>query len=385
MAESGMIWVVSRVFSPDEGGVQTYAERIADAYRANGHRVRAFVKSSAGPRRMTQGPLQVVDVGPGPRLIVYLRLLRAMRQAWREGQRPVAIHACTWRAALAALPFKAPLIVTVHGREIGRPRAAALRLMTWVLSRAQRIVAVSETSRSILLQRLPHLAERCVTAWNGTTMRSDRPQGCRPEDIAEHPRILTVCRLVPRKNVAGAIAAAASLLKLGYRFEYRIVGRGKDLLELQALIDGFGVGSSIRLLGYVPERELRQFYGSSDIFLHPQISLEDGAEFEGFGISVADAMAHGLACIVGQEGGPAELVRDNDTGLIVDGRSIDDVAAALETLLRDVELRLSIGLRAMDWAAKALDWQRHCRLALGAPLLGEGSAERRISEAVVQR
>lgn len=366
MAEQDIIWLVSRVFPPDEGGVQTYAEQVAEAYRSNGYRVRAFVKSSAGPRRITHGRLDIVDVGPGSKLLTYTRLFRAMRQVWRTGERPAAIHACTWRAALAALAFPAPMVVTVHGREFGRPRGAAFRLMRRVLCRAQRVVAVSQTSRTMLLARIPELAARCVTAWNGTTTDAERPHAGGTVAVADHPQILTVCRLVPRKNVAAAIAAAASLLRLGYRFDYRIVGRGDELLDLQSLIDGLGAAASIRLLGYVADRELRRLYAASDIFLHPQIALEDGAEFEGFGISVADAMANGLACVVGKDGGPSELVRDNDTGLIVDGRSVDAIEAAVETLLRDVELRLAIGLRAMDWATRALDWQRHCRQALGS-------------------
>ena len=380
MAEQDIIWLVSRVFPPDEGGVQTYAEQVAEAYRNNGHRVRAFVKSSAGPRRITHGRLDIVDVGPGSKLVTYVRLFRAMRQAWRADERPAAIHACTWRAALAALLFPAPLIVTVHGREFGRPQGAAFRLMRRVLYRAQRVVAVSQTSRTMLLERIPELAARCVTAWNGTTPHAGQPHAGGTDAVADHPQILTVCRLVPRKNVAAAIAAAASLLRLGYRFDYRIVGRGEELRDLQSLIDGLDAAASIRLLGYVSDRELRQLYAASDIFLHPQIALEGGAEFEGFGISVADAMASGLACVVGKDGGPSELVRDNDTGLIVDGRSVDAIEAAVETLLRDVELRLSIGLRAMDWAARALDWRRHCRQALGS-LVQDGQ----IGESVMAR
>ncbi|MGC6330125.1 glycosyltransferase family 4 protein [Rhizorhabdus sp. FW153] len=380
MAEQDIIWLVSRVFPPDEGGVQTYAEQVAEAYRSNGYRVRAFVKSSAGPRRITHGKLDIVDVGPGSKMVTYVRLFRAISQVWRTGERPAAIHACTWRAALAALPFPAPLVITVHGREFGRPQGAAFRLMRRVLYRAQRVVAVSQTSRTMLLERIPELAARCITAWNGTGTRAAAFQAGATSAVADRPQILTVCRLVPRKNVAAAIAAAASLLRLGYRFDYRIVGRGEDLLDLQALIDGLGAAASIRLLGYVPDRELRQLYAASDIFLHPQIALEDGAEFEGFGISVADAMANGLACIVGKDGGPSELVRDNDTGLIVDGRSVDAIEAAVEMLLRDVELRLSIGLRAMDWATRVLDWQRHCQQALGSlaheKVAGEGVARK---------
>jgi glycosyltransferase involved in cell wall biosynthesis len=277
---------------------------------------------------------------------------------------PAVIHACTWRAAIVALPFPAPLIVTVHGREIGRPGGFAFGLMRHVLDRATRIVAVSETTRMLLLDRLPHLADKCVVAWNGTSAL--RPLSAVPAAPPEGAptRILTVCRLVPRKNISAAIWAVADALRAGHHLSYAIVGRGEEMEGLRRLIDTLGIGRHVRLLGYVDDGALDRLRAEADIFLHPQISLEDGAEIEGFGISVADAMACGLACIVGQDGGPAEFVRDGETGLVVDGRSGDAVGGALRLLLEQPLLRGRIGLQARVWANGHLSWQRHCAISL---------------------
>jgi glycosyltransferase involved in cell wall biosynthesis len=359
------IWVVSRVFPPDAGGVQTYARQLALAYGDLGHPVSVFAKSSAGPRRIGHGIHRLIDVGPGRRLPVYARLLRALGQAWREGPRPAMIHACTWRAALVAIPLDVPLIVTVHGREIGRPTGMAFRLMRFALERATRIVAVSDTTRDLLVQRLPHLAGRCVVAWNGPSGGGRPAVSPAGADSSGDVHVLTVCRLVPRKNVAGAIRAVASLVHAGHRLRYSIAGAGDEMPALRALIDRLGVGGAIELLGYVDDDRLERLYAAAGIFLHPQIALEDGAEIEGFGISVADAMAHGLACIVGRNGGPAEFVRDEDTGLIVDGRQVGHIADALSRLLRDPALRRAIGRRACLWASDSLSWDHHCRISLG--------------------
>ncbi|MHA3793011.1 glycosyltransferase family 4 protein [Sphingomonas sp. YL-JM2C] len=371
-----LVWLVSRAFTPDEGGVQTYAAELAGAYAELEHDVSLFVKSSAGPRRIWHGAMRMVDVGPGGKLVVYARLLAALRTAWRAGPRPIAIHACTWRAALVALLFPAPLIVTVHGREIGRPGGFAFSLMRHVLDHASRIVAVSETTRALLLRRLPHLAGKCVVAWNGTS-------ACRPAARSTGAaagdgitRILTVCRLVPRKNVAAGISAVADALRAGHALSYAIVGRGAEMAGLQRLIDMLGVGGQVRLLGYVDDAALDRLRAEADIFLHPQIALEDGAEIEGFGISVADAMACGLACIVGEAGGPAEFVRDGQTGLVVDGRSVEAIGGALRLLLENPLLRSEIGLRARLWAGGHLSWRRHGAISLAmVDTAGAGARE----------
>jgi glycosyltransferase involved in cell wall biosynthesis len=359
---SERIWVVARVHGPDEGGVQTYVAQVALAYARSGRAVTVFAKSSAGPRREVDGNVTLVDVGPASMLRVYARLALAMAKAWRAGERPEAIHACTWRAAIPALPFARPLIVTVHGREIGRPAGVAFRLMRAVLSRAARVVAVSEATRALLLARLPMLGERCIAAWNGAVVPPERTD---PGNAV--PQVITVCRLVPRKNVPAAVRAVAECRAGGIAIDFTVIGRGPDEPAVrEAVADGAVIAGpgATAMAGYVSAEVLAQHYRDADVFLHPQIALEGGAEMEGFGISVADAMAQGIPCIVGRAGGPAELVRDGIDGLVVDGHSPAEIRAAVASLARDPAYRRKLGANARAFAAENFCWDRHCRLAL---------------------
>ncbi|HUD29682.1 MAG TPA: glycosyltransferase family 4 protein [Novosphingobium sp.] len=359
---SARIWVVARVHGPDEGGVQTYVAQVAQGYARMGHRVTVFAKSSAGPRRRVDGNVTLIDVGPTSQLRVYLRLARAMARAWLGGERPEAIHACTWRAAIPALPFPRPLIVTVHGREIGRPSGGAFRLMRTVLSRAARVVAVSDATRTLLLARIPALAGRCVVAWNGVVVPPERPA----ETGNAVLRVITVCRLVPRKNVPAAVRAVSRCRALGVEMDHAVIGRGDDEPAVRLAVDEHVAahGPGVEMTGYVSDAELDRRYRTADLFLHPQIALEDGAEMEGFGLSVADAMAQGIACIVGRDGGPGELVRDGIDGLVVDGRSPTAIAEALALLASDPPYRQRLGASARRFAIENFCWDRHCRIVL---------------------
>ncbi len=367
------LWIVSRVYAPDEGGVQTYAREVARAYAAQGRRVTLFAKSSAGPRRVRQDGVDLIDVGAASMLLVYARLFRAMLGAWLGGNRPALIHACTWRAALPALLFPRPLLVTVHGREVGRPRGIALLLLLLVLKRARRIVAVSDVTRTLLLDRLPHLAGRTITAWNGVVVPMERAPTAFARGTGD-AQILTICRLVARKNVAAAVRAVAGCVQNGARLRHVIIGRGIDSVRVRETIRHCGLDGTVTMAGYVSTDDLAVAYAAADIFLHPQIAMEDGAEIEGFGLSVADAMAQGLVCIVGRDGGPAEFVRDGVTGFVVDGQSIDAIRAAIDLLVADPALCRRIGDRARAWAAESLSWDRHCRLCLNEMGVGEGGA-----------
>ena len=337
---------------------------MAAAYAELGWAVSLFVRSTAGPRRTRWNRHLLVDVGPGHALLIQVRLLCALFGAWFRGPLPAAIHACTWRAAICALPFAVPLVVTIHGREVARAEGFRFRLMRFVLERTSRIVAVSEITRALLLQRLPHLADRCVVAPGGISPARPADRHAILSRGTGPARILTVGRLLPRKNIASALFAVRSALKAGHDLSYRIAGDGPDRIRLQELIDDLGLGEHVELLGHVDDSELARLQAEADIFLHPQITLEQGADIEGFGIGVADAMAHGLLCIVGREGSPAELVRDGETGFVVDGRSKDAIARALVAALRHPALRTAMGLRARQWASLNLSWRRHGQICL---------------------
>lgn len=381
MSEVSRIWVVARVHAPDEGGVQTYVAQIARGYARAGRQVTVFAKSSAGPRRLSEDGILLVDVGPGTQLAVYVRLALAMCRAWFGGERPAVIHACTWRAAIPALLFPRPVLATVHGREVGRPSRTAFRLMRAVLGRTARIIAVSDATRRLLLDRAPGLAGKCVTAWNGIVPPLDEP-----ERIANvRPRIMTVCRLVPRKNVPAAVRAVAGCREEGIALDYVVIGRGPAENDIRAAIVDCApeLGTSV-MTGYVDDAELAQWHRAADIFLHPQIALEDGAEMEGFGISVADAMAHGLACIVGRDGGPGELVRDGVTGLVVDGRDKAALRAAILLLATDPVYRDRLAGNGRSFAREHFSWDRHCWLALEGLVPDSGADRRTGSEQLIQ-
>lgn len=363
-ASRGAIWLVSRSGLADTGSGPSYARAMAAAYAELGWAVSLFTRSPSGPRQAHAGTRPIVDIGSGRPLLVQLRLLCALFAAWFRGPLPAAIHACSWRAGLAALPFAVPLIITIHGKEIAQAEGLSFRLMRFVFDRATRIVAVSDAARALLIARIPHLADRCVVARGGTMAGRSADRRAILSRGAGAAKILTVGRLLPRKNIASALFAVRAALRSGHALSYRIAGDGPDRARLQELIDDLGLTDHVQLLGAVDDAELQRLQAEADIFLHPQIALGQGSDVEGFGFGVADAMAHGLLCIVGREGGPAELIRDGETGFVVDGRSKEAIARALDAALRHPALRTAMGLRARQWANRNLSWRRHGQFCL---------------------
>ncbi len=355
------VFVFAKGFAPDEGGMQTYAAGVAHGYAALGARVTVFTQTSIGPRAAEADGLRLVDIGPGKSPLVIARLRAAVRREMGANGAPDFVHATTWRTGVIARLAGLAYTVTVHGREMARTQGLAAMVMRRVLARAERIVAVSHYTRDAMLARFPELTDRTVVAWNGCD--SDSAAACGPKD-ADPPLVLTLCRIEPRKNVATAIDAVAACNSAAIRCHYVVAGRGPELAKVRAQAERLSQGQDIRIAGFVSDNEMATLYRRAAIFLHPQIAVEDGRDFEGFGIAIADAMAAGCACIVGRDGGTPELVENGVSGIVVNGHDGDDVAAALKRLLDDPERCRAIGTAARTHAAR-FTWDRHVGIALG--------------------
>ncbi|HZH05543.1 MAG TPA: glycosyltransferase, partial [Lautropia sp.] len=162
-----------------------------------------------------------------------------------------------------------------------------------------------------------------------------------------------------RKNIAACVRACAVLRDEGHRFRYLIGGRGPELESIRALVAELGLPNCVKVLGKVPGHRLPGLYRRADIFLHPQIAVDDERDFEGFGITIADAMAHGMAAIAGQAGGPGDIIENGRTGLLVDGSDDAAIIAALQRLLIDGQARQAMAEAGRQHALRHFQWDRH--------------------------
>jgi len=362
---------MAKGYAPDEGGMQTYARGVAEAYATLGADVTVFSQTSLGPRDERVGPVRLIDIGAGKSIGVPFRLRGLLRRERNAQGAPGLLHATTWRTSIPPLLARLPFITTFHGREFmygGRATAAVLRL---IARRARHCVVVSHYSAMRLAERIPDLPAPPIVAWNGTAICPDLPESEPGIPAGSGPLILSLCRLEPRKNILNAVDAAALCRDRGLDFRFVIGGRGPGLDAVKARVEALGLGDRVHVLGFVDNARADALYHAADIFLHPQSTIDKGRDFEGFGIAIADAMLVGCAVIAGRDGGPAELIEDGKDGLLVDGNDPQAIAAAMESLLRNADQRTALAGRAHD-KAMGCTWLRHVETVLDAIDLREG-------------
>ena len=97
---------------------------------------------------------------------------------------------------------------------------------------------------------------------------------------------------------------------------------------MQTQIDGEGVSDLIDLPGFVNDDDLRQLVHRAGCVVIPSL-------YEPFGLVALEALAAGAPLIVARTGGLAELIVDTDAGLTFEPGNADDLAYAVEMVLRD--------------------------------------------------
>jgi len=167
--------------------------------------------------------------------------------------------------------------------------------------------------------------------------------------------ILSVGRLSRRKGFDQVIKALPSLLKSGLDVKYALIGIGEDGQYLKDLAVQFGVEDRVHFLGHVEAIDLPRWYNACDIFAMP--NREINGDTEGFGLVFLEAAACGKPSIAGLAGGTGSAVLDGETGIRVDGDSLERITDSLEEMLTNSVLRMKLGERAMNRACADFSWE----------------------------
>jgi phosphatidyl-myo-inositol dimannoside synthase len=174
---------------------------------------------------------------------------------------------------------------------------------------------------------------------------------------AAAPVVLTVGRLAAAEQYKGhdiMLEAWPAVLGRVPGAEYWIVGDGDDRMRLEARAQELGVAGSVRFTGALSGERLAEVYERCSIFAMPaRTELQGGTPVgEGFGIVFLEAMAYGKPVVAPRDGAPAEFIRPDEHGLLVDPSDRAEITQAIIGLLEDPERRRRMGENAREWVAR---------------------------------
>ena len=164
------------------------------------------------------------------------------------------------------------------------------------------------------------------------------------------PYVLNVGVKQARKNLPGLLAAFAQLNARLPGYQLALVGptlwRHGDLRET---IGTLGLNGAVRVLGFVPDEDLRALYSQANVFVFPSL-------YEGFGLPVLEAMSCGVPVVCSNTTSLPEV--GGDVAVLVDPRDPAAIARAMEEVLTDPELASSLRARGRE-RAREFTWDRY--------------------------
>lgn len=242
-------------------------------------------------------------------------------------------------ANTAPLSLSVPYVVTIHDMSpIRMPEAHPFSrtlyyraTQRWTSRRARWILTDSEASGRDIVELLGVPPERVTVVPLAPHERFRRVADEALEQVRQRYGLreafaLFVGSLEPRKNLARLLEAFARTRTPGLTLA--VVGgtlRG-GMEGLLATVRALNLETRVRFLGYVPDEDLPALYSAAEFFVYPSL-------FEGFGLPVVEAFACGTPVITSRASSLVEVAEG--AALLVDPLSIDDIAAAIESLAAD--------------------------------------------------
>lgn len=245
-------------------------------------------------------------------------------------------------AYLAMKRSPTPLVATSHGW-IDNDLAMRLygALNRFVLKNYAAVVAVSEEVKQRLLTAGVR-KDRIHLIWNGIDLRPfvgpERPhENQSGKDCALNVGLAG--RLSPEKGIDLFLRAAANVLRELPLTQFLIVGDGPDRATLEALIHELGIGKNAFLLGR--NEDMPSFYASLDL-------LVSSSRQEGLPMALLEGMASGLPLVATAVGAVPNVVRNNQTGILLPAEDVTALTAAIVKLLSEPANRKTYGTAARD-------------------------------------
>jgi glycosyltransferase involved in cell wall biosynthesis len=257
-----------------------------------------------------------------------IRLLRSLK--------PDLIHCHTSKAGiigrLAARIARVPAVFTAHTWSFADGTSTLWKLVGTPSERltarwTEKIIAVSESNRSLAIRRNVARENKIVTVHNGIADTNYRAH----PGWSEIPQIVMVARFAPQKNQAQLLQALADIT---LPFKLTFVGDGPTRAAAEALTRDLGLADRVEYLGVRLDTDV--ILSQSDIFAL-------ATNWEGFPITILEAMRAGLPVIATDVDGVREAVTDQVTGYLVPRGDTEALKEKLAALLSSSTLRLQMG------------------------------------------
>lgn len=242
-----------------------------------------------------------------------------------------------------------PKVFTVHGFIYENTLFSDSRFC-WLRSNIWKVIEQrSWAAQKNIISISPYVREKISSVSSATIYDIENPifeDFFRVERNEDKRIIFTSSMISPLKNTLILVKAVALLVKMGCKIELRIAGEIVDEEYAKTIINFINenkISHNISFLGRLPVTEIRKELGQAAIYALASLS-------ENSPMGIAEAMAVGLPVVTSNRCGMPYMVRNGETGFLIDPTNEQYIANKLKTILDDTELRIDMGKKAKELA-----------------------------------
>lgn len=360
------ILIITNDFPPRIGGIQYYVNELCQGLAGAGDEVIVYASESPGWQEWdAQAPFVVIREHT-EMLLPTPQVRKHVDQIIERYQPGAVIFGATFPLGLLGphiqSTFGIPYMGWTHGLEVSARRLpGGPALLRRIGASAAAISFVSNWCDAELRSAFGP-GPKYMLMSPGIDPIEFHP-GVSGETVRQHygfgddPVVVCVSRVVERKGQDQLIKGLNRLREFVTGAQLLIVGDGPYLEELQQLTRQYGVEEFVHFTGQVADDDLPAHFAAGDVFAMPCRERQGGREVEAFGIVFIQAQAIGRPVVAGNIGGVPDTLRQGDTGLLVDGRNLDDIVDAIAEILSDPARATAMGATASTWVRATFAWE----------------------------
>jgi len=291
-----------------------------------------------------------------------IKLLRKYRKAqlineFLKKNKVECLIADHWKS-LELIKTNKKKICLIHSKEINHSKGSNLnKRVLGVLNDVETVVANSNFTKNLAIS-LGLLEDKIIVINPGVAPVKELNKKSleKVESLLKHksPRLITVSRFDKRKNHEKVIMALRNLKQIYPDIIYICIGYGDEEDNLKKLVKELNLDEQVMFFKDISNELKNSLLAKSNIFVMPSIIYKKSVE--GFGIAYVEAAQYSIPSIGGIDGGAADAIDHEKTGLICDGNNLDEIYSSINSMLENKKY-LEFGKAAKENSIK-FNWNK---------------------------
>ena len=350
------ILMVTNEFPPRIGGIQTHVYELSRALVKLGHHVYVLtrLKDPSLPKEETREGINIFRCKLVNSHLVYnWQLRRKLRELINTFNIDI-VHVHGMRPLEGCKNLAIPVIFTNHTSSFIKRSQQGKNVQLKMLKQLKVADAILAPSQILADQtRATGYAGPIRFISNGVDIEKFSPGVSGVRNKLNIPESAFVIIMAGRLHaVKGVVYLAKALSLLSHPdLHVIVVGEGSEKNEFETITRSSPCADHIHMLGSIPNDDMPDFYRAADVSILPSL-------MEATSITGLEAMACGLAVIGTNVGGLPVIINDGVNGLLVEPKSAEALAGAIQNLLSDRRLTKNMGQDGRKRAVNEFSWAR---------------------------